>query len=171
VKLDDSSIVYCKNDRSVYLDSIKLISPGILRRFSEIRKIKINGETKHKDNLAMLCKFLVKCDELKSLDLGSNNIGMEEHFSSRPHFIQKSNGMHNFFAIGWIFIIFMVSRDHIYVPSKKWWLPQFSACTSTWSTLNTNRLTEISQNFAQIFGKWSYFYEYQMSQKYYSDFF
>ena len=119
VKLDDSSIVYCKNDRSVHLDSIKLISPGILRRFSEIRKIKINGETKHKDNLAMLCKFLVKCDELKSLDLGSNNIGMEEHFSSRPHFIQKSNGMHNFFAIGWIFIIFMVSRDHIYVPSKK----------------------------------------------------
>jgi hypothetical protein len=119
VKLDDSSIVYCKNDRSVHLDSIKLISPGILRRFSEIRKIKINSENKHKDNLAMLCKFLVKCDELKSLDLGSNNIGMEEHFSSRPHFIQKSNGMHNFFAIGWIFIIFMVSRDHIYVPSKK----------------------------------------------------
>ena len=113
VKLDDSSIVYCKNDRSVHLDSIKLISPGILRRFSEIRKIKINSENKHKDNLAMLCKFLVKCDELKSLDLGSNNIGMEEHFSSRPHFIQKSNGMHNFFAIGWIFIIFMVSRDHI----------------------------------------------------------
>ena len=119
VKLDDSSIVYCKNNRSVHLDSIKLISPGILRRFSEIRKIKINSENKHKDNLAMLCKFLVKCDELKSLDLGSNNIGMEEHFSSRPHFIQKSNGMHNFFAIGWIFIIFMVSRDHIYVPSKK----------------------------------------------------
>ena len=119
VKLDDSSIVYCKNDRSVHLDSIKLISPGILRRFSEIRKIKINSENKHKDNLAMLCKFLVKCDELKSLDLGSNNIGMEEHFSSRPHFIQKSNGMHNFFAIGWIFIIFMVSRDHIYVRSKK----------------------------------------------------
>ena len=113
VKLDDSSIVYCKNDRSVHLDSIKLISPGILRRFSEIRKIKINSENKHKDNLAMLCKFLVKCDELKSLDLGSNNIGMEEHFSSRPHFIQKSNGMHNFFAIGWIFIIFMVSRNHI----------------------------------------------------------
>ena len=74
VKLDDSSIVYCKNDRSVHLDSIELISPRILRRFSEIRKIKINSENKHKDNLAMLWKFLVKCGELQSLDLGSNNI-------------------------------------------------------------------------------------------------